>query len=491
MTSPIKPRESIISSVRGGGTYAPRTRIASTSNARRRLIHESTRGNIWRRRSRDEHVGQWAGGHSFRGSGRCVVPSCHAQRAPPRGLSGTTIDRIALQQANAGCPLDDVIVHAHDSVTGKTAVLEIQVKRSITFAAADSVFRKVVGQIVKASQRPDFLSLRYELAIATTKGSRKIDGAYQDVLTLARQVGDATTFATYIGLSGAANDDMRTFVRTFRSHLRHEGSTDDNETVWLLLRRLQILIFDFTAPGSASHDLALERAVRVLHADDGSRAGALWVSLIELAIDMAKSGGDRNRETTLQALAPHGYRFVGERRHAAVRAALAEASRLALADIRNRVGRVVLTRQERVTATREALDSGRYVEVRGDAGVGKSGVLRQMAEAMQAEGQVIVLSPGRCVPRGWPAMRSQLGFDGTLHELLVELANDGGATIFVDNLDSFDAEERLTVVDVVREASVIPGVSVFATARPGFGIDEPSWLPSDALTRLAKPTRSR
>jgi len=406
--------------------------------------------------------------------------------APPRGLPGATIERIALQQANEGRALDDVIVHAHDNVSGKPAILEIQVKRSITFAAADPVFRKVVGQIVKAAQRPDFLTQRYELAIATTKGSRKIDGAYQDVLTLARQVGDAAVFAAQIDLAGAANDDMRAFVRTFKSHLRDEGSTDDNGTVWLLLRRLQILTSDFTALGSASHDLALERAVRVLHADDGSRAGALWASLIELAIDAAKSGGDKNREATLQALAPQGYRFAGERRHAAARAALAEASRLALADIRNRVGRVVLTRQERVAATREALDTGRYVEIRGDAGVGKSGVLRQMAEAMQAEGQVVVLSPGRCVPRGWAAMRAQLGFDGTLRELLGELAADGGATVFVDNLDSFSAEERLTVVDIVGEASLILGVAVVATARPEFGIDEPSWLPTEALARLGQ-----
>ncbi|MFA6262459.1 MAG: ATP-binding protein [Bacteroidia bacterium] len=404
--------------------------------------------------------------------------------APARGLSGTTIDRVALQQANAGRPLDDVIIHAHDNLSGKPAVLEVQVKRSITFAAADPVFRKVVGQVFKASQRPDFLTQRYELAIATTKGSRKIDGAYQDVLTLARQIGDAATFAAQIDLAGVANDDMRALVRTFKSHLRDEGSPDDNETVWLLMRRLQILTFDFTAPGSASHDLALERAVRVLHTDDGSRAGVFWVSLIELAIDVAKSGGDRTRETALQDLAQLGYRFLGERRHATARAALAESSRLALADIRNRVGRVVLARQERVAATREALDRGRYVEVRGDAGVGKSGVLRQLAEATQAECQVIVLSPGRCVPRGWAALRAQLGFDGTLRELLVELANDGGATIFVDNLDSFSTDERLTVVDVVGEASVVPGVAVVATARGEFGIDEPSWLPSDALARL-------
>ncbi len=406
--------------------------------------------------------------------------------APARGLPGATIDRVALQQANAGRPLDDVIVHAHDNSSGKVAVLEVQVKRSITFAAADPVFRKVIGQIVKASQRPDFLTQRYGLAIATTKGSRKIDGAYQDVLTLARQIGDAATFAAQIDLAGVANDDMRAFVKTFKSHLRDEGSPDDDETVWRLLRRLQILTFDFTATGSASHDLALERAVRVLHADDGSRAGAFWVSLIELAIDVAKSGGDRTRETALQTLAQLGYRFVGERRHATARAALAESSRLALADIRNRVGNAVLARQERVAATHEALDRGRHVEIRGDAGVGKSGVLRQIAEAMQAEGQIIVLSPGRCVPRGWPAWRAQLGFDGTLRELLVELANDGGATIFVDNLDSFSAEERLTVVDVIREASMVPGLAVVATARREFGIDEPSWLPSDALARLGQ-----
>lgn len=258
--------------------------------------------------------------------------------APPRGLPGTTIDRVALQQGNAGRPLDDVIIYAHDNVSGKSAVLEIQVKRSITFAATDPVFRKVVGQIVKASQRPDFLTQRYELAIATTKGSRKIDGAYQDVLTLARQIGDAASFGTQIDLAGVANDDMRTFVKTFKNHLRDEGSPDDNENVWLLLRRLQILTFDFTAPGSASHDLALERAVRVLHADDRSRVGAFWGNLVELVIDVAKSGGDKTRETALQALAQLGYRFVGERRHATALAALAESSRLALADIRNHVG---------------------------------------------------------------------------------------------------------------------------------------------------------
>lgn len=169
--------------------------------------------------------------------------------APPRGLPGTTIDRVALQQANTGRPLDDVIVHAVDA-SGNPVVLEIQVKRTITFSPTDSVFRKVVGQIAATARRPGFWLSRCEMAIATSRGSRKIDGPYQDVLALARQIGDSATFTAQLKLSGAANDDMRAFVRTFQVHLKDEGAPHDDETVWKLLSRLQILTFDFTSPGS-------------------------------------------------------------------------------------------------------------------------------------------------------------------------------------------------------------------------------------------------
>jgi hypothetical protein len=129
-------------------------------------------------------------------------------RAEPRGLPGTTIDRVAFQRATEGHPLDDVIVHAHDA-QGKPAALEIQVKRSMTFAPSDPVFRSVVGQIAKVLGKPEFSNTRYELGIAISRTSQKIDGAYQDVLTWARQLGDAATFMNRINRPGSANDDMR------------------------------------------------------------------------------------------------------------------------------------------------------------------------------------------------------------------------------------------------------------------------------------------
>src|SRR5215470_9494062 len=59
--------------------------------------------------------------------------------AEPRGLTGTVVDRVEFQRAAEGRPLDDVIIHAHDAL-GRPGVLEVQVKRGLTFAPADPVF---------------------------------------------------------------------------------------------------------------------------------------------------------------------------------------------------------------------------------------------------------------------------------------------------------------------------------------------------------------
>ena len=403
----------------------------------------------------------------------------------PRGLPGMAIDRIELQRATEGRPLDDVIVHAHDG-SGTTAVLEIQVKREIAFSPADRVFRDVVQQIAAAARRADFWTSRYELAVATAKTSAKISGPYQDVLTWARQLGSAMTFIERINRPGSANDNMRTFVRTFRRHLQEAGAPHSDETVWGLLRRFQILVHDFTAPGSADESRARDRASLALHPDDAAHAATLWTELVELAVCGAAAGGDRTRSALLEHFRGRPFRLAGERRHTSARRRLAEASDNALADIDDTVGGAVLFRHERVAEIRAALDAGRYVEIRGNSGVGKSGLLKHFARQVSAESRVIVLSPVRTTPRGWSHMCAVIGFDGTAQELLADFAQSGGAILFIDNLNRFTEDERLTVIDLVRAASTVPGVSVVATARTGFGGDETNWLPAEALQRLVR-----
>jgi hypothetical protein len=403
----------------------------------------------------------------------------------PLGLPGTVVDSVEFQRASEGHPLDDVIVHSHD-LLGNAATLEVQVKRSIGFSPSDDVFKSVVAQIVEAARKPGFWDSKHELAVATARTSRKIDGAYQDVLTWARHVGSAETFAARIARKGAASDDMRTFVNTFRSHLMAEGFSHDGEMIWKLLRRFQILIFDFTATGSAAEALARERSARALDSSEANRAGDLWGALVGVALQFAARGGDLTKEALRNEAALKTFRWAGEPRHRRALAALAENGAAALDDICDQINGVSISRPARVAEVHANLEQDHYVEIRGDAGVGKSGILKHFALQAAAASRIIVLKPGRTTPRGWTAFRGALGFDGSARELLVELSASGTGLLFIDNLDLFTVEEQATVNDLLRAVATVPGFSVIATARRDFGGDESSWLAQDALDQLGR-----
>jgi hypothetical protein len=115
------------------------------------------------------------------------------------------------------------------------------------------------------------------------------------VLRWARQLGSAQTFFERLGRSGTGNDDMRTFVATLRDHLLDAGSAIDDETVWKVVARLQMLIFDYTAVGSAAEELSRERAVRALPSAGATNASSLWSALTDLSEEIAADGGDRDR----------------------------------------------------------------------------------------------------------------------------------------------------------------------------------------------------
>jgi putative protein kinase ArgK-like GTPase of G3E family len=118
-------------------------------------------------------------------------------------------------------------------------------------------------------------------------------------------------------------------------------------------------------------------------------------------LQIAAAGGDRTRDQLRAELRDLSFRLAGDENYTSARAALKESARHTLAEIDDHVAGVNLAREERVTAVRAALDQGRYVEIRGDGGVGKSAVLKYLAEQLAVEAQVIVLSPSRTVPRGW------------------------------------------------------------------------------------------
>jgi hypothetical protein len=406
--------------------------------------------------------------------------------AEPRGMPGVRLTQVELQRVGEGHPLDDVIVRG-TTAEGRPAVLEIQAKRTIAFSPSDAVFMDVVQQLGEALQTLDWSSHDHQFAVATERTSAKITGPYQDVLRWARDLGSASLFFSRLDGKKVGNDDMRAFVRTLRTHLASFGYASDDESVWQLLRRFQILTFDFGAPGSQSSELAVERARHVLGPENAADARALWSTLNATAIRTAASGGDLDRSRLVAGLAVSGFHIGGSRRHRLPRETLSEVAQLATAELKGSIAGTTLARASQVSAVRAALELGRYAEIRGVAGVGKSGILGLLLEQVLTECRAIVLSPARTPPGGWLALKAALGVDASAQEFLSDLASDGGAVLFIDGLDFFaDAGARTTIIDLLRSTADVPGFRAVITARASAADEELDWLPADALAKLGR-----
>ena len=279
---------------------------------------------------------------------------------------------------------------------------------------------------------------------------------------------------------------MRTFVETLRGHLQHFGAQHDDEIMWLVLRRFQILYFDFIAPGSTADSLARDRCADILHPETKDQATNFWDALILRAASIAADGGDVT-QTSLTEHFRGRFRFEGDHRYHLVCAAVAAASDMALEDVATTVLGVSLPRTKQIDAIRAAIATKlRFIEIRGEAGVGKSALLKRFALEVARESRVLAFAPGRVAPGGWEAMKARLGFGGSVDAFLRDLASDGGGWLFLDNLDFYTADERKTVNDLLRAAALVPGFVAVATARTRFGLEESSWLDGEALSALGK-----
>lgn len=408
-----------------------------------------------------------------------------------RGLPGVVVKQVSFQRAGLNHPMDDVIVTGNDR-QGRPATLELQAKRTIAFTASDKIFADVVALACRVAAKSEFKARRYELAVAIARTSTKIEQHIQDVLKWAREYQDAQGFFGRLNQPGAAHQGMREFVAAFRGHMRAAGAEHDDAAVWQLLSRFQVLAFDFEQPGSVCAQLARERCALLLAPQDAGRAGELWDTLQQIALQVDAAGGDLDAPALRDRLTgERGYRLAGDRRLYVARERLAETAENTLATISSCVHGVAIDRGSRVAEALSALDQGRYLEIRGAGGVGKSGVLKDLAQRIGVESRIVVVAPHRLPGGGWPALAAQLGCELSAREFLTDLAGDGGGTLFVDGLDRFDdPSERATVVDLIHAAAQVRGFRVVVTARSDFDADARAWLPAQALHDLGEASPS-
>ncbi|KQO73300.1 hypothetical protein ASF18_17940 [Methylobacterium sp. Leaf89] len=358
-------------------------------------------------------------------------------RAP--GLPDARVTSVRFQGVEQGFKLDDLIIKGVGA--RGDALLEIQSKRDIQFSPKDAVYKDVAHQIA-SSTIDDVPAERHLFGIATQRTSRKISGAYQDVLGWARSAETAYEFFTRLGAKGVANDDMRAFVATTRAHLVAGGVADEDEAIWRLLRRMLILEFDFEASAPIARTYGLALARMALADEQVARAEALWSRLVDISIQTGTRGGEIDAAALKANLAEADFKLAGERDYGPARARLAELAHNTLAPIGTSVAGVTLPRLMAVAALDEAAETQRFIVVRGEPFIAAAQTIADKGCAALSAWE-----DGRKLPEILAGLRAAQALGEPTPPELIDAVQAGVSGLLATDLDPDDITRILAAAD--------------------------------------------
>ncbi len=397
------------------------------------------------------------------------------------GLPGAIVERIEFQRRAQGYPLDDIIIKG-ETGSGEERCLEIQAKRSIAFTEGNKEFAGIVKDMVMGHNADP--NRMFAVAIERTSGP--IENGVQEVLELAHVTTTVESFLALLYSPGRGNPDMKRFVEAFRKHLSKNKIAAD-EILFQLLKGFFVLVFDYARPQSiAEHHDRMRAQQLTSKVQDKDPYDTLfgWI----LRSDAI--GGETDRLHLTSALREHGIEISGARSLTKARGRIEEMSRFALSDINTEVAGCQLVRANRRQEVTSYLDEaevgGSIVEITGPGGAGKSALLKAVAEARSLTCRIVVLAPDRTPSGGWVALRNEIDIDASAGEFFEDLSCDGGGLICIDGLDRFrDIAQRKTVLDVIRSALGVKGMTVLFTSRSGWEEEAVAWLDDDIVEAMS------
>ncbi len=422
---------------------------------------------------------------------RVTAYYCAAVLAEARGraLPGVCATEVLTQRAAFDEPLDDLVVNGLTN-DGAATKLSLQVKSSLRFTESDEEWQDVLGQAWGTFKQETFDAHSHRIGVAVANYHAKADKHYQSVLTWASHSPSASDFFKRISREDFAHGDQREFVARIRRILgSHHCNEVSDEDLWKFLCVFRILHFDFNNE-EASRDVAsaIDRIMGILPMAERPKASQVWDRLIVRAGETTVAGGGETRTSLLSDLQTAGLPVTSNGTFRDDIEAIDRESKRAMESVKADIHGLKLKRNGSYDAVQDALGNGRFVQIDGEPGGGKSALLRQLAEEEAQTGPILFLRDMRVRPGGWGAHAGQLGISDKLEELLRELACIGNPLLFIDGLDKIsDPAARLTINDIVRliaASEALADWKILATVREQNFEHIATWLDPEAMKRL-------
>ncbi|MHA1448100.1 MAG: hypothetical protein ACTSP4_01615 [Candidatus Hodarchaeales archaeon] len=373
----------------------------------------------------------------------------------PRGLDQGIVKEVKFQQRWTGFILDDIVITTKVGSTERK--LALQVKHDLVFS--DAISNKTFERVMKdcwetftGSSGCNFDPEKDRLGIGIGVYQTKIDKYLQSLLDWARVAKDSSEFLSKVRLPSFSSNEMRDFLKIFNNVLsRVKGSEITDDEFWRLLRCLVVIHFDLEHQGSRDSLYCWNKLLDLLHTGNGEQARLLFDNLISITAEFARSSGVIDLDI-LKGRIPSEVVFKDYIDFSLDLEYLRNHSNIILESIRDTIGENVhLLRNDLIDLLKDVIKEKEVVVIKGEPMIGKSVLLKLLANRLRSEGEILAFSTDRFFGTSLDVFLHNLNVQSDFLDILSAIRNAPLRCILIDGLEKalYDENRRRILNDLI------------------------------------------
>lgn len=367
------------------------------------------------------------------------------------GLENYKIEKISFQQKNQGNPLDDFVIEGSNRI--QTAKLSLQAKHNINFGD-NPEFVTVIKNCAFLFNKPDFKKTSDKFGIVIGILSKNIDHHYKKTYEIANNSSDYTEF---FNLINNQSQTVKTFFKNIKNIIQTVNINTDKD-IWEFFKSFEILYIGHSEP-SYAQSLTINNINDLVQ--DPIKSQSIFDSLLTIANAFRLNGSSLTKSSLIEKLIKKGISISSNisSQQSQDYNKIQTFSNSSLNFIKQDINGVIADRSQLINEIIKDFEDSDLIILQGNEGVGKSAILKKMAEHYKDTKNTIVLSDKllNSFDGAWQGLANHIHLESNIDSLLHHLILTGkDIYIFIDGIDLINKNEKqLIILELIQNLNRI------------------------------------
>lgn len=346
------------------------------------------------------------------------------------------INSIRLQAREAGFETDDLVASLSDSNNLEHKLLA-QIKHTISVSVSDDAFKKSIIAAWHDFNNPKiFIPDSDAIALITGPLSGTILNHFRTILDWSRYCTSGDEFIAKVGTEKFSSEKKQTFLSVLIEIINKEkGRSLTNDEIWKFCKVLYLINYDFDQGGSVTESNAITMIKLGQKAESAESPDLIWSRILEFT-----QNANQNAATITLDTIPSEIQSIFDPQTTITKSDSIVRLKQHGKEILNiiddsLIGQIHIERSDEINFLRNLFNNNHYLIVTGEAGIGKSALIKNFIDKLSIDYPVFVFKAEEFSHPHIDQVLSSININDTFSDLSARFSMVPNKVLFIDSTE--------------------------------------------------------